>query len=323
MLIVTGGAGFLGSAIIWKLNELGREDILVVDNLGTGEKWRNLVNRRFTDYMHKSEFFRLVEAGDNPFGATAVIHMGACSSTTERDADYLHANNTRYSLELCRFCLGNSIRFINASSAATYGDGSQGFEDNIEGLRGLKPMNMYGYSKHLFDLAAKRQGWLNFVASLKFFNVFGPNEYHKADMKSVVCKAFGQIKDEGTVRLFKSHRPDFTDGGQLRDFVYVKDCAEVVAWLLENPDANGVFNVGSGNARNFKDLVGAVFAALNLTPKIEYIDMPETIRDTYQYFTEAPMGRLRAAGYGKPFTSLEEGVKDYVDGYLAAKDRYL
>ena len=323
MLIVTGGAGFLGSAIIWKLNELGREDILVVDNLGVGEKWRNLVNRRFTDYMHKSEFLRLVEAGKNTLGATAVIHMGACSSTTERDADYLYANNTRYSLALCRFCLENSIRFINASSAATYGDGSLGFEDNEESLGALKPMNMYGYSKHLFDLAAKRNGWLDSIASLKFFNVFGPNEYHKADMMSVVCKAFGQIKAEGTVRLFKSHRPDFENGGQLRDFVYVKDCAEVVAWLLENPGANGVFNVGSGKARSFKDLVGAVFAAMGLAPKIEYMDMPETIRDTYQYFTEAPMGRLRAAGYGKAFIPLEDGVRDYVAGYLAAKDRYL
>jgi ADP-L-glycero-D-manno-heptose 6-epimerase len=323
MLIVTGGAGFLGSAIIWKLNELGREDILVVDNLGTGEKWRNLVNRRFTDYMHKSEFLRLVEGGENPFGATAVIHMGACSSTTERDADYLYANNTRYSLELCRFCLENSIRFINASSAATYGDGSQGFEDGVEGLSGLKPMNMYGYSKHLFDLAAKRQGWLNSIASLKFFNVFGPNEYHKGDMMSVVCKAYEQIKAQGKVRLFKSHRPDFADGGQLRDFVYVKDCAEVVAWLLENPKANGVFNVGSGKARSFKDLVGAVFEALGLTPRIEYIDMPETIRETYQYYTEAPMGRLQAAGYFRPVSSLEEGVRDYVGRYLTTKDRFL
>ncbi|MBI4805238.1 MAG: ADP-glyceromanno-heptose 6-epimerase [Desulfovibrio sp.] len=323
MLIVTGGAGFLGSAIIWKLNELGREDILVVDNLGTGEKWRNLVGRRFTDYMHKSEFLRLVETGENPFGATAIIHMGACSSTTERDADYLYANNTRYSLELCRFCLDNSIRFINASSAATYGDGAQGFEDGMESLDGLKPMNMYGYSKHLFDLAAKRQGWLNSIASLKFFNVFGPNEYHKADMKSVVCKAFEQIKAGGKVRLFKSHRPDYADGGQLRDFVYVKDCADVVVWLLENPRANGVFNVGSGKARSFKDLVGAVFSAMGLTPKIEYIDMPEAIRDTYQYFTEAPMGRLQAAGYDKQFTSLEKGVKDYVTGYLATDDLIL
>lgn len=323
MLIVTGGAGFLGSAIIWKLNELGREDILVVDNLGESEKWRNLVGRRFVDYMHKAEFLRLVEAGENSFGATAVIHMGACSSTTQRDADYLYANNTHYSLELCRFCLENSIRFINASSAATYGDGSQGFEDDPAGLKGLRPMNMYGYSKHLFDLAAARHGWLDSIASLKFFNVFGPNEYHKADMMSVVCKAFGQIKAEGNVRLFTSHRPDYADGGQLRDFVYVKDCADVVAWLLENPEANGVFNVGSGKARSFKDLAGAVFTALGLESRVEYMDMPEAIRDTYQYFTEAPMGRLRAAGYGKPFTSLEDGVRDYVAGYLAEKDRYL
>ena len=323
MLIVTGGAGFLGSAIIWKLNEMGREDILVVDNLGTGEKWRNLVNRRFIDYIHKTEFLSQVEHGKNPFGVTAVIHMGACSSTTERNADYLYDNNTRYSLELCSFCLSNSIRFINASSAATYGGGELGFEDGADGLSGLKPMNMYGYSKHLFDLAAKRRGWLDTVASLKFFNVFGPNEYHKGDMMSVACKAFGQIKEKGKVRLFRSHREGVEDGGQLRDFVYVKDCAEVVWWLLENPEVNGVFNVGSGRARSFKDLARAVFTAMGLPPNIEYMNMPEAIRDTYQYFTEAPLGRLKAAGYGREFTPLEDGVRDYVTGYLAGKDRYL
>lgn len=323
MLIVTGGAGFLGSAVIWKLNAMGREDILVVDNLGSGEKWRNLVNRRFADYMHKSELLGRIEGGKNPFGATAVIHMGACSSTTERDADYLYANNTRYSLELCRFCLTNQLRFVNASSAATYGDGSLGFEDGAEGLERLKPMNMYGYSKQLFDLAAKRHGWLESMASLKFFNVFGPNEYHKGDMMSVACKAFGQIRERGKVRLFKSHREGVEDGGQRRDFVYVKDCVEVVAWLLEHPQANGVFNVGSGTARSFKDLALAVFQAMSAAPDIEYVDMPEAIRDTYQYFTEAPVDRLRAAGYDKPFTSLEEGVRDYVQGYLAGGDRYL
>ncbi|WP_243359589.1 ADP-glyceromanno-heptose 6-epimerase [Fundidesulfovibrio terrae] len=323
MLIVTGGAGFLGSAVIWKLNEAGRQDILVVDNLGRSSKWRNLVNRRYADYIHKSDFLRRIEGGKDPFGITGVVHMGACSSTTEPDADYLYENNTRFTTELCRCCLERGVRFVNASSAATYGDGSRGFGDAHSGLEALRPMNMYGYSKHLFDLTALRNGWLDEIASLKFFNVYGPNEYHKNDMMSVACKAFSQIGERGRVRLFRSHREGVEDGGQLRDFVYVKDCANVVCWLLENSEASGVFNVGTGKARSFNDLVGAVFKALGREPDIEYVDMPETIRDTYQYFTEAPMGKLRAAGYDREFTSLEEGVKDYVQGYLAGKDSFL
>ncbi|MFZ5427314.1 MAG: ADP-glyceromanno-heptose 6-epimerase [Thermodesulfobacteriota bacterium] len=323
MIVVTGGAGFLGSAVVWKLNELGMDDILIVDNLGCGEKWRNLVNRRYRDYIRKEEFIASVRTGKNHFGAQAVVHMGACSATTERDADYLFANNTRYSIDLARFCVDQGIRFVNASSAATYGDGALGFEDGNEGLERLRPMNMYGYSKHLFDLRARREGWLERVASLKFFNVFGPNEYHKGDMMSVACKAHSQIKETGKVRLFRSHRPGWADGGQMRDFVYVKDCADVVAWLLKHKEANGVFNVGSGKARSFKDLVTAVFEAVGTPPRVEYIDMPEAIRDTYQYFTEAPMARLRKAGYEKPFTRLEDAVKDYVTGYLAAEDRFL
>lgn len=323
MLIVTGGAGFLGSAVLWKLNQMGREDILVVDNLSTSEKWRNLVNRRYVDYVNKSEFLSRIQGGGNIFGATAVVHLGACSATTERDADYLYANNTRFSIELCRFCQEHGLRMVNASSAATYGDGSQGFEDGAESLDRLKPMNMYGYSKHLFDLAARREGWLENVASLKFFNVYGPNEYHKDDMMSVACKAFTQIRQGGTVKLFRSHREGVEDGGQLRDFVYVKDCADVVWWLLENPHVGGVFNVGSGKARSFRDLVRAVFSAMELPESIEYVDMPEAIRETYQYYTQAPMGRLRAAGYDGVFTSLEDGVRDYVVRYLSAGDRYL
>ena len=323
MLIVTGGAGFLGSAVLWKLNEMGREDVLVVDNLTTSEKWRNLVNRRYVDYINKSEFLSRIQSGVNIFGATAVVHMGACSSTTERDADFLYANNTRFSTELCRFCQEHGLRMVNASSAATYGDGALGFEDGAESLDGLKPLNMYGYSKHRFDLTARREGWLDNVASLKFFNVYGPNEYHKGDMMSVACKAFAQIRESGKAKLFRSHREGVVDGGQLRDFVYVKDCAEVVWWLLENPHVGGVFNVGSGRARSFKDLVRAVFSAMELPERIEYVDMPEAIRDTYQYYTQAPMARLRAAGYDGEFASLEDGVRDYVKGYLSAGDRYL
>ncbi len=323
MLIVTGGAGFLGSAVVWKLNAMGREDILIVDDLGTSEKWRNLVNRRFAEYLHKDEFLARIRREKNPFGATAVVHMGACSATTERNAGYLMENNTRYSLELARHCLESNIRLVNASSAATYGDGSQGFADDAAQLEGLKPMNMYGYSKHLFDLTAKRQGFLGRIASLKFFNVFGPNEYHKGDMQSVACKAFAQIKATGRVNLFTSHRPDYDDGCQLRDFVYVKDCADVVCWLLEHPEACGLFNVGSGKARSFLDLVRPVFTALGLPESIDFVDMPETIRNTYQYFTEAPMERLRKAGYERAFTPLEVAVEEYVGKYLAGGDRYL
>jgi len=323
MLIVTGGAGFLGSAVIWKFNEMGFDNILVVDNLGTSEKWRNLVNRRFAEYLHKDEFLERIRREKNHFGASAVVHMGACSSTTELDAGYLMENNTHFTMELARDCLESDIRLVNASSAATYGDGSQGFADDAAQLERLKPMNMYGYSKHLFDLAAKRQGFLGNIASLKFFNVFGPNEYHKGEMRSVACKAFGQIKKTGKVRLFKSHRPDYADGGQLRDFVYVKDCAAVVAWLVEHPEACGLFNVGSGKARSFLDLVRPVFAALGLPESIEYVDMPEAIRDTYQYYTEAPMDRLRKVGYDREFTPLETAVGDYAVNYLAGGDRYL
>ncbi|GFK93369.1 ADP-L-glycero-D-manno-heptose-6-epimerase [Fundidesulfovibrio magnetotacticus] len=323
MLVVTGGAGFLGSAVIWKLNEAGRKDILVVDALGSGEKWRNLVNRSFADFLHKDEFLRRLRQGGDPFGVTAVVHMGACSATTERDADFLHENNTRYTTELCRFCLEHGARFVTASSAATYGDGSRGFDDGPEGLDRLRPLNMYGYSKHRFDLTARDNGWLNSIASLKFFNVYGPNEYHKGDMRSVACKSFEQIRDTGGVRLFRSHRPDYADGGQLRDFVSVKDCAEVVAWLLEHPEANGVFNVGTGAARSFTDLALAVFEAMGAPPRIEYVDIPEQIRDRYQYYTQAPVDRLRAAGYRGPFASLEEGVRDYVRNHLLAEDPYL
>lgn len=323
MLIVTGGAGFLGSALLWKLNALGREDILVVDNLGSTEKWRNLVNRRFAGYMHKDEFLHRVTVGGETFGATAVVHLGACSATTQCDAEYLYANNTAYSTELCRFCIERGIRFINASSAATYGDGSQGFEDASGKLEDLKPLNMYGYSKHLFDLTAKRNGWLESVASLKFFNVYGPNEYHKADMMSVACKAYDQIRQTGRVRLFKSHRQEYPHGGQSRDFIYVKDCAEVLWWLLGNPGVNGIFNVGTGKARSFADLAAAACAAMDRPVDIEYVDIPEAIREKYQYYTRAPMERLRAAGYTRAFTSLEDGVKDYLARYLMQGDRYL
>lgn len=323
MIIVTGGAGFLGSALVWGLNAAGLDDILVVDNLGHGDKWKNLVNRRFADYLHKDAFLEAIAHGGDPFRATAVVHLGACSATTETDAEYLMRNNTAYAKAVARYALEAGARLVVASSAATYGDGSLGFDDDPNALEALKPLNMYGYSKHLFDLWARREGVLGQLASLKFFNVYGPNEYHKSDMRSVVCKAYAQIGKTGRLSLFKSSRPDYPDGGQKRDFLYVKDAVAVMLWLLERPEVGGVYNVGSGAARTWNDLAAAVFSAMEKALAVDYIPMPEAIRGKYQYFTEAKMDRLHAAGYDKPFMTLEEGVADYVKGYLSQPDRYL
>ncbi|MDQ7835195.1 MAG: ADP-glyceromanno-heptose 6-epimerase [Humidesulfovibrio sp.] len=323
MYIVTGGAGFIGSAMVWKLNQMGIDDILVVDNLASSDKWKNLVNLKYSDYLHKDQFLKFMAEGDDPFGTQGIVHMGACSSTTELDADYLMENNLRYTQVLCRFAVKNSVRFLNASSAATYGNGERGFSDDMAGLENLKPLNMYGYSKHLFDLWANRAGIFDRIVCLKFFNVFGPNEYHKGDMMSVICKAHKQIGQTGAMRLFKSYRPEYPHGGQMRDFVYIKDCVDILWWLLENPQVNGVFNVGTGIARTWNDLARAVFSAMGKTPDIGYIEMPEAIRDKYQYRTQADMDKLRAAGYTAPLTSLEDGVRDYVTGYLDKDDPYL
>ena len=267
MYIVTGGAGFIGSAMIWKLNQMGIDDILVVDNLSTSEKWQNLVGLRYEDYLHRDEFYKYLLEGEDPFETQGVIHMGACSSTTELNADFLMENNYRYTQMLCRFCLRHSVRFVNASSAATYGDGRHGFDDDHEGVGRLRPLNMYGYSKQLFDLWALKGGIADRLASLKFFNVYGPNEYHKGDMKSVICKAHKQIAETGKMKLFKSYRPEYPHGGQRRDFIYVKDCVDVMWWLLEHPEVGGIFNVGTGQARAWTDLAHAVFAAMGVKPR--------------------------------------------------------
>lgn len=323
MIIVTGGAGFIGSAFIWKLNREGIDDIVVVDRLGTADKWKNLVNLRFTDYLHKDEFFRMICADEIPFKVRAVIHMGACSATTERDADYLWRNNYLYSQRIAEWALRHRFRLIYASSAATYGDGSLGFSDDDRLTPKLRPINMYGYSKQLLDLWVLRQGLEGKIAGIKFFNVFGPNEYHKGDMRSVVHKAFGQIAATGRVRLFKSCRPEYADGGQMRDFVYVKDCVEVLWWLLQHPEANGIFNLGTGRARSWNDLIRAVFSAMELKTDIDYIDMPPGLEEQYQYFTEARMDKLRAAGCPIAFRGLEDAVRDYIVGHLQQKDPHL
>ncbi len=323
MYIVTGGAGFIGSAMVWKLNCMGIEDILIVDNLGTSSKWNNLVGLRYRDYIHKSVCIEKIRSGRFHKQVDGIIHMGACSSTTEQDADYLMENNFHYTRTLAEYALNQGARFIYASSAATYGDGSRGFDDDPETMDHLMPLNMYGYSKQLFDMWVKKNGLLDSVVGLKFFNVFGPNEYHKGDMKSVICKAFHQITATGTMELFKSYRPEYKDGEQQRDFVYIKDCVDVMWWLVTHREVGGIFNVGTGKARTWNDLVRSVFTAMKRQPSIRYVDMPLTIRDAYQYYTHASMERLRAAGYTLPMRSLEEAVADYVTTYLARGERTL
>ena len=323
MIIVTGGAGFIGSAFVWKLNQEGIDDILIVDRLGKTDKWKNLVNLRFVNYMHKDDFLELIYNDTVNFEVEAIIHMGACSSTTERNADYLWKNNNVYTGYLAEWAIERSIRFIYASSAATYGDGSLGFSDDHDKIKALKPINIYGYSKQVFDLRVLRHSWEDKISGIKFFNVFGPNEYHNEDMTSMIFKAFNQIKETGEVKLFKSYLPKYPDGGQLRDFVYVKDCIDVMWWLFKNPDVNGIFNLGTGKARTWNDLIKAVFSAMKKTTNIEYIEMPEALRNQYQYFTEAKMDKLKAAGYPVAFSSLEDSVRDYVVNYLQKADQHL
>jgi len=322
MIIVTGGAGFIGSAVIWMLNNKGFDDILVVDQLGTSDKWKNLVNRSYRDYIHKSEFLSALEKRQfDP--ADCIVHMGACSSTTETNADYLMENNFHYSVRLATYALSNNIPFIHASSAATYGNGASGFCDDVAALGDLKPLNMYGYTKHLFDLWAVRTGAMQKLTSLKFFNVFGPNEYHKGDMSSLAYKGFFQIQESGALRLFKSSHPEYEDGGQRRDFVYVKDCAETIGWLIENPSVTGLFNIGSGIDRSWNDLATSLFRAMGLAEKIVYIDMPPQLAKAYQNFTRADMEKLKKAGCRLWQTPLEKAVSDYVTHYLQNEDPYL
>ncbi len=322
MIVVTGGAGFIGSAMVWKLNEHGVDDILIVDELGTDDKWKNLVPRRYRDYLHKDVFIEQVRANKLD-GVTGIIHLGACSATTERDADYLMENNFRYTRDLAEWAAGRGIRFIYASSASTYGDGENGFGDEDAKVAALRPLHMYGYSKQLFDLHALRTGLSTQTVGIKFFNVFGPNEYHKGKMRSVPLIAFKQIVETGALNLFKSYRSDYADGAQMRDFIYVKDCVNALWWLLNNKSVNGIFNLGTGTARTWNDLGHAVFAAMDRAPNIRYIEMPDALRDQYQYFTEAPMDKLRATGCPQPQFTLETAVADYVRNYLARDRRCL
>ena len=309
-IVVTGAAGFIGRNIVAELNARGCDDLLLVDLVGNEEKWRNLRGLDFEDILSPAAFLKHVEDGKLS-DIDAVIHLGACSATTERNADYLIENNYRYTRTLCEWSLNHRVRFVYASSAATYGDGSKGYSDTTP-LKDLRPLNMYGYSKHMLDLWAQKHHYFDHVVGLKYFNVYGPYEDHKGDMRSMVHKAWGQIKETGKVRLFKSYRPEFADGEQMRDFVYVKDAVAVTLHFLDHRQIGGLFNCGTGKARSWKDMMIAVFTAMKVKPNIEFIEMPEILRGKYQYFTQADMSKLRGAGYTAPFTSLEDGVMDYV-----------
>ena len=316
-VLVTGGAGFIGSALVWELNRRGCERIVIADFLETSEKWRNLAPLAFEDYIEADDL--LARLSSKSLGRfDAVLHMGACSSTTERNAEYLARNNYQFTKELAACALSSDTRFLYASSAATYGDGSSGMSDDasLPYLHGLRPLNMYGYSKQMFDLYAARRGILNKIVGVKFFNIFGPNEDHKGDMRSLVNKAYDQITETGEIRLFRSYRPDYADGEQKRDFLYVKDAVAMTLHLAATDGANGLFNVGSGVANTWLHLANAVFDALGKPASVRFIDMPENLRDRYQYFTQADIGRLRAAGYSAPITSLDDAVADYVRNYL-------
>ena len=320
-LAVTGGAGFIGSALIWALNGRGIDDILVVDRLRSDEKWKNLAPLRFADYVDADEFeARILQSAAAFEGVTTIFHLGACSSTTETDAAYLMRNNFEYSKNVARWATGRGIRMVYASSAATYGALESHLREDIP-LDQLRPLNMYAYSKALFDRYAQREGWLDTIAGVKYFNVFGPNEQHKTDMRSVVHKAFSQIRERGRVQLFRSYRPDFADGKQERDFIYIKDAVEMTLHLAEH-GATGLYNIGSGEAHTWLELVGPIFETLGLPPHIEYIDMPVALRDKYQYSTKATIDRLRESGYTRRITPLREAVMDYVGNYLI-EDRRL
>jgi ADP-L-glycero-D-manno-heptose 6-epimerase len=322
MIVLTGGAGFIGSCFLRKLNDNGIDDIIVVDNLGLSDKWKNLVGKKFLRYYNKNEFIEILNHshGINN-GIDAIIHLGACSSTTERDADYIMYNNLNYSIDLATYAADNEIRFIYASSAATYGNGSAGYSD--ESIENLEPMNAYGLSKHLFDNWVIKNQLDQQFTGLKFFNVFGPNEYHKEDMASMIFKSYKQIKSYKKADLFRSNSKEFEDGNQMRDFIYVKDCIDIMINIFENKEFNGIYNLGTGKARTWNDLVKTVFQSLNIEPNINYIDMPDSLTEQYQNFTEADLKKFNHA-YGEfKFTELENSITDYVTNYLEHKFKIL
>ena len=321
--VVTGGAGLIGSAVIWGINNQNMENVWLIDQCEDGSlKSRNLEHLGFQRTLGVSAFRDLIRQKSPELSEIrTIIHLGACSSTTETDEDYLHDNNFLYTKELCEWSLGNDVRFVYASSAATYGDGTLGMDDKEDDLEKFQPLNLYGWSKHKFDLLAQEEGWLDRIIGLKYFNVYGPNEEHKGDMRSVVSKAYEQIAGTGRMTLFNSHRSEYRDGEQKRDFLYVKDAVRMTLWIAENEQATGLFNLGNGTARTWLDLGNSIFSALGKEPNIEFVDMPEILRDKYQYFTEATIEKLRSCGYRDNLFSLEEAVSDYVTGYLVPDRR--
>ncbi len=312
MIIVTGAAGFIGSCVVAKLNERGENHLLLVDHLENENKKANITNKSYDKYLDKKDFLEALNAGEFDGKIKGIIHMGACSSTTLDDAAYFQVNNFEYTLQLAKWCLINEVRFIYASSAATYGDGSCGYKDDDETIRRCEPLNLYGQSKQKFDLWALENYYLDKFVGLKFFNVFGPNEYHKGDMRSVVAKSYLKVATEGKIQLFKSYHPDYKDGEQRRDFIYVKDAVNVIMYFWDNPTINGVFNVGTGKSRTWNDLAKALFNAVGKEAVIDYIEMPENLKHKYQYFTQADMSKLCNTGYSQPFSELEDSVVDYV-----------
>ena len=316
--VVTGGAGLIGSATIWGINNQNLNNIWLVDWVEEDSlKQRNCEYLQFQRKLDADHFRKLIAENSSDLKEIkTIIHLGACSSTTETDEDYLQDNNFLYTKELCEWALENGIRFVYASSAATYGDGNLGMDDRDEDIEKFQPLNLYGWSKHNFDLLAKENGWFDSITGLKYFNVYGPNEEHKGDMRSVVSKAYKQIKDSQSMSLFKSHRPEYHDGEQKRDFLYIKDAVHMTLWLTENPSSTGLFNLGNGLARTWLDLGNSIFAALKLNAKIDFVEMPEILRDKYQYFTQATIEKLRSQGFENKLFSLEDAVNDYVRNYL-------
>ncbi len=323
MIVITGAAGFIGSAIVWSLNLKGHKQILVVDLLDNSKKSKNLAHLKFLDSIDRDEFIEKLSSGQLNNKIEGIIHMGAESSTTVYDVDYLTQNNFEYTKKLAIWCAENNKRFVYASSAATYGDGKNGFSDEHSKLEQLKPLNPYAHSKHSFDLWAYREELLGEIAGLKYFNCFGPNEYHKGRMRSMVLQAFEQIKRDGKVKLFKSLNPKYKDGEQLRDFLYIKDAVDMTLFIFENKKANGIFNIGTGKAQSFNELAKAVFKSMGKDTEIEYIDMPDSIKDKYQYFTQADMSKIVKAGYKNKIHTLQESVSDYVKNYLLRGNSYL
>lgn len=330
MIIVTGGAGFIGSNLLHGLEKIGKNDLVVCDWAGSDDRWKNFAKRTIRDFVSPDNLFEYLEK--NLDDIEAIFHMGAISSTTEYDVDKIIRYNFDYSCRLWDWCSDNRVRFIYASSAATYGDGTNGFNDaeTPEDLAKLRPLNPYGWSKHAFDRRVSQSVYVNQIerrippqwAGLKFFNVYGPNEYHKSDMSSLICKLYPKIKAGESAKLFKSHKEGFADGEQSRDFVYIDDCVSVMLWLLENHKVSGLFNVGSGIARSFRELAELTFIHSEIEPNLTFVDMPEILREKYQYYTKAEMTKLRNAGYDKPVTSLEDGIKAYVKDYMSTADKY-